>query len=244
MDARPDAAELYDWECRHVHHRSAQDVGFWLDLARRQAGPVLELACGTGRVTLPLAEAGLAVVGLDNDPVMLAGLAARALRRCRVLTVAADMRRFALAERFGAMFVAYNSIQLLTGPQDMVACFSCAQRHLATGGLFAVEVTDFQVDAAGGTIGDEVLADAEGIRLTAGLDHDLARRVSRYRRRFTGAGWAVEDEVTLRSLDRRELARLLRAGGLEPVRWWVDGPTSRVIAESAVPSRPDAATCR
>ncbi len=206
---------------------------------------MLELACGTGRVTLPLAEAGTPVVGLDIDPLMLAALRGRRSHPTgAVLTIASDMRRYTLAAQFGTVFVAYNSIQLLNDVADMVACISCSHRHLAPGGLFALEVTDFQVGAGGGAVDDEVLAEADGIQFTAGLNHDLGRRVSRYRRRFTGAGWVFEDEVTLRSLDRRELTALLRAGGLEPIRWWADGPTSRVVAESNVTSQPDAISRR
>src|SRR6516165_6320890 len=52
-------ARLYDWECVHVLGRTDQDVGFWLEVARAAPGPCLELACGTGRVSVPLAAAGI-----------------------------------------------------------------------------------------------------------------------------------------------------------------------------------------
>ena len=52
----PSRAALYDWECREVLGRTDQDVEFWLDVVGdAPPGPVLELACGTGRVTIPLA---------------------------------------------------------------------------------------------------------------------------------------------------------------------------------------------
>ena len=50
---------LYDWECRHVLKRSDSDLDFWRGVAAARPGaPVLELACGTGRLTIPLAAAG------------------------------------------------------------------------------------------------------------------------------------------------------------------------------------------
>ena len=56
----------------HAHHNAFRsDIPFWLDLARRQGSPILELGCGTGRVLIPLAEAGYTVYGLDIDPEML-----------------------------------------------------------------------------------------------------------------------------------------------------------------------------
>ena len=57
---------MYDLESCHT-----TDNPFYLELARQCGGPVLELACGTGRVSIPLAEAGFAVTGLDASPPMV-----------------------------------------------------------------------------------------------------------------------------------------------------------------------------
>jgi SAM-dependent methyltransferase len=260
-------AVLYDWECRHVLKRSNQDVDFWRGVAAARSGaPVLELACGTGRLTLPLAataaaaaaatttaasevataeEAGVTIVGLDNNRAMLAAARRHAHHRpdlaCRPpLFVAADMRRFALAARFGLVFVGYNSLQLLTGPGDMVACLTSARQHLRPDGRVGVEVTDFQVGGAGdasggpdGAAGEDdwlPLGAAEGIRLDGTLVHNFRERTSRYRRRFSGEGWTVEDEVVVRSLDRRELGAVLYDAGLVGVEWFGEGPTIRTLA--------------
>lgn len=236
----PDAAARYDWECRHVLHRVDQDVRFWLELGQWSGGAVLELASGTGRLTVPLAEAGVEIVGMDHDPVMLRGVRrvpvspAGATRRHPFL-VAGDMRRFALAQRFRLIFVGYNSLQLLTVPGDMIACLDCARGHLAPGGLVGVEITDFQRGGAaepddGGAAELVLLAEAEGIRLSGSLVHDLAGRTSCYRRRFEGDGWTYEDEVVVRSLDRQELEMLFCESGLTPVTWWAEGATLRVVA--------------
>ena len=53
----------------HAHHnRSLEDLPFWLELAAQAGDPILELGCGTGRVLIPLAQAGYHTIGLDNDP--------------------------------------------------------------------------------------------------------------------------------------------------------------------------------
>jgi SAM-dependent methyltransferase len=228
----PDVAALYDWECRHVLGRLDQDVGFWLDRAREAGDPVLELACGTGRLTGALAQRGVDVVGLDNDRAMLAAAVASSKSGgSRPVFVAADMRRFALARRFRLVFVAYNSLQLLADLAEMTACLRLAREHLAARGFVGVEVTDFQ---QGGADGDGeppvVLGEAEGVRLTGSLKHDFATRSSQYRRRFSGDGWAVENEVVVRSLDRAELETVLEHAGLTKVRWSTAGRTVRAIA--------------
>ncbi|MDP9388928.1 MAG: class I SAM-dependent methyltransferase [Actinomycetota bacterium] len=77
--AFPTTSQLYDWELEHVHRRHDQDLAFYAELAARTGGPVLELGCGTGRLTAPLDA-----VGLDLDPAMLAGArAAGCAASCR-----------------------------------------------------------------------------------------------------------------------------------------------------------------
>ena len=144
------------------------------------------------------------------------------------------MRRFALARRFALVLVAYNSLQLLTTPGDIVACLQQAREHLTSRGTVAVEVTDFQVDGADGP--DEapmLLADAGGIRLWATLSHAFTERTSTYQRRFEGDGWAVESRLVVRSLDDTELASLLHRAGLRPMRTSAAGHVVRAVAERA-----------
>jgi 2-polyprenyl-3-methyl-5-hydroxy-6-metoxy-1,4-benzoquinol methylase len=59
--------ELYDEMAKNGWERESGDTGFFLDLFTDAQGPLLELACGTGRVTVPLAEAGHTVYGIDSD---------------------------------------------------------------------------------------------------------------------------------------------------------------------------------
>src|SRR3954468_18378955 len=76
-------APFYDWENARTLGR--KDVPFWRRLAVQATGPVLELGCGTGRISLPLVRAGVSVIGVDRSAPMLARAATRAsaLRRRR-----------------------------------------------------------------------------------------------------------------------------------------------------------------
>ena len=76
-----DYAPFYDWENRRTLGR--RDVAFWRHVALQAGGPVLELGCGTGRISLPLARAGVPLVGIDRSAAMLA-FARRRLRRARL----------------------------------------------------------------------------------------------------------------------------------------------------------------
>ncbi len=199
-------AELYDWELAHVAGRSDQDLARYSALAARTGGPVLELACGTGRLTAPLDA-----VGLDIDADMLTLARRRGVRRL----VRADMRCFALAQRFPLVALPYNSLQLLVDEDDAVACLRCAGSHLAPGGVLGLEVTDFQKGAVRDRVGLELLARADGVSLHGALVNERSRRVSTYHRRFEEDGEARVDHVHLRCLDRSELEGLLERAGLQ-----------------------------
>jgi SAM-dependent methyltransferase len=108
---------------------------FYVDVAREGGGEVLELACGTGRFTVPLAEAGLAVVGADISGDMLeAAQDAAARAGVAIEWVELDMRNFDLERTFQTIIVAANSILHLHTGDDFAGFFAAVRRHLAPGG--------------------------------------------------------------------------------------------------------------
>src|SRR5829696_4900455 len=78
-----DYAAFYDWENARTFGR--RDVPFWRNLAAHAGGSVLELVCGTGRISIPVSRAGVSVTGIDRSAEMLAHARVR-LRRSRVAT--------------------------------------------------------------------------------------------------------------------------------------------------------------
>jgi SAM-dependent methyltransferase len=128
-----------------------RDISFWTSFAELVGGDVLELAAGTGRLGLPMAERGLSVVGLDISPSMLARArqkAKAAFRRSDSRTVSTgapefvlgDMRDFDLGRRFGLVLLACSSVCHLLSDVDAERCFTAARRHLRPGGVFALDV--------------------------------------------------------------------------------------------------------
>lgn len=129
----------HDLECG----RYRQDLSLWLELAEQavaNGGAVLDVGCGTGRVTMPLAQAGHHVVALDREPELLEELARRA-GGLPVETVCADARDFSLPGRgFALVIVPMQTIQLLGGASAHSEFFRSARAHLAPGGLVAVAI--------------------------------------------------------------------------------------------------------
>jgi len=123
-----------------MFHRG-DDIGFFVDQARVLGGPVLELACGTGRILEPIAKAGLAATGIDLSPGMLAE--ARRKKQAGGTSshyIQGDIRQFSLDERFALIFIAGNSLCHLLDIDSFDACMSCVRQHLANGGRFIVDV--------------------------------------------------------------------------------------------------------
>jgi SAM-dependent methyltransferase len=120
---------------------ATEDLPFWSRLAAQQGGPILELACGTGRVTIALAQQGLRVTGLDNAAAMLAEAARKGVDAgVDVTWVAADMRHFALHEIFALIILPANTLCHLLTTADFVACMACVKQHLAPNGRFVIDV--------------------------------------------------------------------------------------------------------
>jgi SAM-dependent methyltransferase len=122
--------------------RLAASEQFYLEEAAK-GGPVLELACGTGRLTVPIAQRGTEIVGVDNSSSMLETARTKAAAAgVRVEFVQADMRSFDLSRQFPIIFIAGNSLQHLLTAEDLQQCFGCVHRHLARGGRLVFDVAN------------------------------------------------------------------------------------------------------
>jgi SAM-dependent methyltransferase len=138
---KPTNAEAYDADMGRAAD-AMDDLPFYLGLARQAAArgeAVLELGCGTGRVTIPIARAGAEIVGLDNAPAMLAVARRKAAEAgVRVHWVTADMRDFRLEQRFGLVIIPFRSFLHLLTDADQEACLRRIQEHLLPGGRLAL----------------------------------------------------------------------------------------------------------
>jgi SAM-dependent methyltransferase len=140
----------------HIHHQQyTDDLPFWLRLADQSPGPILELGCGTGRVLLPLADAGHTVYGLDNDPEMLAFLGDRlpANAAARVHLVEADLQNFELDTTFGLILLPCNTYSTLDAAARRRALKNIC-RHLRPDGIFAASLPNPALLAEIETLGE------------------------------------------------------------------------------------------
>ena len=101
------------------------EIDFYQEMAaevKREGGTVLEIACGTGRVAIRLAQGGVKVVGLDRSPQMLEVARQKSAGLDHVRWAEGDMRSFELDEAFELVIIPGHSFQNLNTAQDQAAC--------------------------------------------------------------------------------------------------------------------------
>ena len=136
-------APFYDWENRRTVGR--RDIRFWTDLARRVNGTVLELGCGTGRLSLPVTRVAKHFVGIDRSEPMLGRLRTR-LRRARLMSrtsiIRGDIRSLPFRKRWRCELVMapYGMLQSLLSDADFDAVIGSAARVLARGGILGIDL--------------------------------------------------------------------------------------------------------
>jgi SAM-dependent methyltransferase len=213
-------ADLYDLEYAHSY-----DLPFWLALAGREAGLIVEWGAGTGRLAVPFAAAGHYVTAVELSGEMVE----RGKRKGETVEwVVGDMRSAQPERRYGLAVCAFNSFLCLLSTDDALAFLRNARAHLSPGGLLGVEVSAFS---------PEELVDPPG---GPELRHDLTRAlpdgrldrfsVSRYDaasqlmqmhlfyERYETSGILKSrraHDLTIRIVSRDELLLMLRLSGFE-----------------------------
>jgi ubiquinone/menaquinone biosynthesis C-methylase UbiE len=195
------------------------DAAFYRALAQETGGPVLELACGTGRVLLPIAALGIPCVGVDASPAMLAVLRRKSPPRNLEL-VHARMETFDLGDRrFPLITCPFRAFQHLLSVDAQLAALTNVRKHLAPGGAFAFDVFDPKLSWIAAP-GDAERLDAtftiDGVQTrryakTTGVD--LAAQTLDVTFRFEPANAEGNTTVRLRWFYRYEIEHLLARAG-------------------------------
>jgi SAM-dependent methyltransferase len=129
-----------------TYKRRIDDVQFYVDLARKAKGPVLEYGVGNGRIAIAAARHGARVTGVDHSKPMLDDLAARlaeepAAVRARVTLKRGDMRTVRLGKRFPLVVCPFNAALHLYGRKDVEEFLASVRTHLAPGGRFVCDLS-------------------------------------------------------------------------------------------------------
>ncbi|MBS3781597.1 MAG: class I SAM-dependent methyltransferase [Candidatus Thermoplasmatota archaeon] len=122
-------------------HQMEEDIEFYQKCIEQYGDPTLELACGTGRLTIQLAEEGVDIIGLDLSESMLKRARKKAVKKgVDIDLIEGDMRDFSLDRTFNTILLPFNSILRLTELEEYESLFSNIHKHLSQEGRFIFEI--------------------------------------------------------------------------------------------------------
>jgi len=159
-DAYEISAKYYDDE--YAVKQNLVDLPFYLDLAKEKGGPVLEIACGTGRILLPIARMGIEIHGIDKSAPMLNILRQNLLLegsevQKRIELFKGDMRSFRGTQKYNLVTIPFRPMQHMYSLEDQIAALETAAIHLERSGILAFDVFFPKWEAIVSGIGEEKL---------------------------------------------------------------------------------------
>lgn len=213
-------SDLYDLEYAHDY-----DVPFWLALAEREPGPVVEWGAGTGRIAVPLAVAGQDVTAVEVSEAMVE----RGRKKDEnVWWVTGDMRTAKPGRSYSLAVCAFNSFLCLLSVDDALLFLRNAREHLKPGGLLGIEVSAFSPEElaeepGGPTLSHDLTRDLPGGRLDrlSLSRYDAATQLMDMRLTYDLYDTSGDLEsrrahdLTIRTVGRAELELMLRLAGFE-----------------------------
>lgn len=230
------------------------DIEWYRQRAIDAGGPVLELGAGTGRVSIPIAQAGVQITALELHAPMLEQLEKKAATlaadvRARITSVVGDMRSFALDTQFALVIIPFHSFLHNVTRADQRACLECVVKHLRPGGRLAFNIAypslAYMARHAGPLDGvwrwarTKDLADGRYVVYSQALRYDLPNQ--RVRPMIRTEFFSQDGELLRTKMLRLELAhlhpadieQLLAGAKLELVRVWGDFKGGAPDANSA-----------
>ena len=228
-----------------------EDVRYYADLAAARGGPVLEMGCGNGRITLPVARLGVEVTGVDLSAEMLSDLRAR-LRdepddvRARVSVRRGDMRSIKIKRRFPLVICPFNAFLHLYTREDVERFLARTREHLAPRGELVFDVSipepaELARDPARAFAAPRFrypTADGRGemVRYTERFDYDKIRQVLFVAMEFLPVSGADSWMTPLahRQFYPQELEALLHYNGFEITEQWGDFDCTKPDRDSSV----------
>jgi ubiquinone/menaquinone biosynthesis C-methylase UbiE len=180
--------------------------------ANSKGQAVLEIACGTGRVAIRLAQDGIDVVGLDLSPAMLSVARDKSIGISNIRWVQGDMRSFELGGPFGLAIIPGHSFQNILTVEDQVASLESIKRHLVPGGILVIHLDHVSVSWLG-----ELTEDQGGVFKAAGsFTHPRTGQQIR-----TFQAWSYEP-VTQTAISQKVWEAINSTG--EVIDRWESGP--------------------
>ena len=201
----------------------SEDISFWISQAEKYGKSILELACGTGRITIALAKAGFEVTGIDYADGMLQEAREKSAKAgVEIEWVKGDMRDFNLGKKFSLIILAGNTLCHLLTLADFEACASAVRGHLTQNGRFVISVfvpkNELLINKPGERFPFSEYEDPNGrgrIVVTESYEYEADTQIKRIKtyHSIPGEEAEIEGELNLRMYFPQELDALLKYNG-------------------------------
>jgi ubiquinone/menaquinone biosynthesis C-methylase UbiE len=160
VDYRQVSAKYYDEA--YSTKEDLDDLQFYVAMAKTKGGPVLELACGTGRILLPIARQGIPIHGVDNSLPMLNVLQDKLQQEVKdvrelVSVSQGDIRNFRSNQEYPLVIIPFRPLQHMHTLEDQIAALQTAAFHLEGGGTLVFDVFYPKFDNLHSKVGEEFL---------------------------------------------------------------------------------------
>ena len=175
-------ANIYDGMNTHV-----EDLQFYKRwLPKNKKAKILELCCGTGRLTLPIAKDGYNISGVDYTPSMLEQAKLKATEvGLEINFIEADIRTFDLQEKFDLIFIPFNSIHHLYRNEDLLKALTCVKNHLKEEGLFLLDCFNPNIqyivenEKSQAVIAEYTTEDGRGVLIKQTMQYESVTQINR-----------------------------------------------------------------
>ena len=220
-------------------NKQDDDLPFYEQLCRDSKGKVLELCCGTGRLTIPLFKAGIDITGLDLEESMINRAKNKAQAdNLDIPLIQGDIRDFSLEDKFSLIFIPFNSIQNIYSWEDVEKVFKCIKAHLDEGGRFVFDVfnpdINLMVDRNGPPVAryKATMDDGRTVVISEKCEYQPASQINRVTWIHEIEGQVTEGRLDMRCYFPLELDACLRHNGWQVEDKYGNFDKSKFVNES------------
>lgn len=217
-----------------------EDIPFYILQAKEYGGPVLELACGTGRVTIPIAQKDISITGLDFlNPMLKEAKRKSNEKGVKIEWIEADMTNFNLSKKYNLILMPGCAFNWLLDIESVEKCLTCVKKHLNPNTVFIFDAfnpdLNILVRDPSKTYPNAEYQDPDGrglVIVSENTEYDKANQILLWRLSYSILKKPLSKEMKLRIFFPQELDTLLKYNGFKIYEKYGDFDQTPFTSES------------
>ncbi len=221
-------SDIYDWELNLIDEDQKKEIDFWINQAGEYPNSILEIACGTGRITIPLLNKGFPVTAVDISSSMLDILKSKTGIYNNLQIIKKDMRFLDLKKKFDIAFITYGSFQLLINVDDQIKTLKAIAKHLNKKGRLIIDthqgICDEPLSVSNVLLYDEFLDDKSRVQMYTSYKTDCRKKIRHWHDRYIinqmGKTLNIDNDISLKAVETDDMIFLAEKCGFS-IKWIV-----------------------